>query len=90
MKMRDQIRQTDPNRAALIEKVLKESGERGVESDFQDIDKDTCSAAAKFGDAALAQGKVNDDLDGHSASYCLKRRSLRASFRAEKCPDSPW
>ena len=34
MKMRDQVRQTDPNRAVLIEKALKESGERHVDAEF--------------------------------------------------------
>ena len=61
MKMRDQVRQTDPARAALIEKALKESGERHVEADFQDIVD--LLRRDKFGDAARKQGKVNEDLD---------------------------
>ena len=55
------VRQTDPNRAALIEKALKESGERHVEADFQDIVD--LLRRDKFGDAARKQGKVNEDLD---------------------------
>ena len=61
MKMRDQVRQIDPGRAALIEKALKESGQRHVEADFQDIVD--LLRRDKFGDAARKQGKVNDDLD---------------------------
>jgi hypothetical protein len=61
MKMRDQIRQTDPNRAALIEKALKESGERRVETDFQDIVE--LLRGNKYGDAARKQDKVDEDLD---------------------------
>src|SRR5208282_1561090 len=61
MKMRDQIRQTDPNRATLIEQALKESGERGVETDCRDIVG--LLQHEKFGDAARKQGTVNEDLD---------------------------
>jgi hypothetical protein len=61
MKMRDQVRQTDPNRAVLIEKALKESGERHVESEFQEIVD--LLHRDKLGDAARRQGKVNEDLD---------------------------
>jgi hypothetical protein len=59
MKMRDQ--QTDPNRATLIEKALKESGERRVDSDLHDIVE--LLRHDKYGDAARMQGKVNEDLD---------------------------
>ncbi len=61
MRMRDQVRQTDPNRATLIEKAINESGKRHVEADFQDIVD--LLRSEKFGDAARKQGKVNDDLD---------------------------
>ncbi len=61
MRMRDQVRQTDPSRAVLIEKALKESGERHVEADFQDIVD--LLHHDKFGDAARKQDKVNEDLD---------------------------
>ena len=61
MKMRDQVRQIDPNRAALIEKALKESGERQVDSSLQDIVD--LLHREKFGDAVRQQGKVGEDMD---------------------------
>jgi hypothetical protein len=61
MRMRDLIRPTDPNRAALIERALKESGDRRVESDFQEIVD--MLRQEQLGNAARKQGKVNDDLE---------------------------
>ncbi|MGO9109247.1 MAG: hypothetical protein ACLP9L_08445 [Thermoguttaceae bacterium] len=75
MKMRDQVRQTDPNRAVLIEKALKESGERHVEADFQDIVN--LLRRDKFGDAARKQGKVNEDLDAILKLLLSEDRSKR-------------
>ena len=75
MRMRDQVRQTDPNRAALIEKALKESGERHVEADFQDIVD--LLRRDKFGDAARKQGKVNEDLDAILKLLLSEDRSQR-------------
>ena len=61
MRMRDLVRPTDPNRAALIEKALKESGDRRVESDFQEIVD--MLRQEQLGNAARKQGKVNEDLE---------------------------
>ena len=61
MRMRDQVRQTDPLRASLIEKALKESGERRVEASFQDVVD--LLRRDRFGDAARKQGQLNEDLD---------------------------
>ncbi len=61
IKMHDQVRQTDPNRAVLIEKALKETGKRHVDAGFQEIVD--LLRHEKFGDAAREQGKVNEDLD---------------------------
>ena len=79
MKMRDQVRQTDPNRAALIEKALKESGERHVEADFQEIVD--LLRRDKFGDAARKQGKVNEDLDAILKLLLNEDRSRRILTR---------
>ena len=75
MKMRDQVRQTDPNRAALIEKALKESGERHIEGDFQEVVD--LLRRDKFGDAARKQGKVNEDLDAVLKLLLNENRSQR-------------
>jgi uncharacterized protein YjgD (DUF1641 family) len=75
MKMRDQVRQTDPNRAVLIEKALKESGERHVDANFQDIVD--LLRRDKFGDAARRQGKVNEDLDAILKLLLSEDRSQR-------------
>src|SRR5271166_3308400 len=75
MKMRDQVRQTDPNRAVLIEKALKESGERHIEATFQDIVD--LLRRDKFGDAARKQGKVNEDLDAILKLLLSEDRSQR-------------
>ncbi len=61
MRMRDLIRPTDPNRAALIEKALKESGDRRVSADFQEIVD--LLRQDQLGNAARKQGKVNEDLE---------------------------
>ena len=61
MRMRDLIRPTDPNRAALIEKALKESGDRRVSADFQEIID--LLRQDQLGNAARKQGKVNEDLE---------------------------
>jgi hypothetical protein len=60
MVMRDLTRQNDPNRAALIEKALKESGDRQVDDELVKI-----VAALKTDKLATAmehQGKVDGDL----------------------------
>jgi hypothetical protein len=61
MRMRDLVRPTDPNRAALIERALKESGDRRVEADFQEIVE--LLRQDQLGSAARKQGKINDDLE---------------------------
>jgi hypothetical protein len=61
MRMRDLIRPTDPNRAALIEQALKESGDRRVAADFQEIVD--LLRQDQLGNAARKQGKVNEDLE---------------------------
>jgi hypothetical protein len=75
MRMRDQVRPTDPNRAVLIEKALKESGERQVEASFQDIVE--LLRRDKLGDAARKQGKVNEDLDAILKLLLSEDRSQR-------------
>jgi hypothetical protein len=62
MRMRDLIRPTDPNRAALIEKALKESGDRRVASDFQEI-VELLRNPEKLSSATRMQGKVSEDLE---------------------------
>lgn len=73
MKMRDQVRPSDPNRATLIETALKESGDRHVEADFQEIVD--LLRRDKLGDAVRKQDKVNDDLDAILKLLLNEKRS---------------
>ena len=75
MRMRDLIRQTDPNRAALIEKALKESGDRHVEADFQEI-LDLLHQD-QLGNAARKQDKINEDLQAILQLLLSEDRSKR-------------
>jgi len=60
MVMRDLTRQSDPNRAALIEKALKESGDRQVDGDLIKIVE--MLKGDKLSTAMERQTKVDSDL----------------------------
>jgi hypothetical protein len=84
MRMRDLIRPTDPNRAALIEKALKESGDRRVSADFQEIID--LLRQDQLGNAARKQGKVNEDLEAIlqlllSEDYNKRLKDKQAEYR---------
>jgi hypothetical protein len=84
MRMRDLIRPTDPNRAALIEKALKESGDRRVEADFQEIID--LLRQDQLGNAARKQVKINEDLDAIlqlllSEDYSKRIKERQAEYR---------
>ncbi len=84
MRMRDLVRPTDPNRAALIEKALKESGDRRVEADFQEIVD--LLRQEQLGNAARKQGKVNEDLEAilqllMSEDYAKRIKERQAEYR---------
>jgi hypothetical protein len=84
MRMRDLVRPTDPNRASLIEKALKESGDRRVEADFQEIVD--LLRQEQLGNAARKQGKVNEDLEAIlqlllSEDYAKRLKERQAEYR---------
>ena len=84
MRMRDLVRPTDPNRAALIERALKEVGDRRVEADFHEIVD--LLRQEQLGNAARKQGKVNEDLEAIlqlllSEEYAKRIKDRQAEYR---------
>ena len=85
MVMRDLTRQSDPNRAALIEKALKESGDRQVDGDLIKIVE--MLKGDKLSTAMERQTKVDADLQAilemlQSASASKSRKNEADRYKA--------